>query len=58
MNAIHSPITTTGRAAAGGTALQPEERPLTVRQAAPLSRASARKRCIFGLSESRFPISA
>jgi excisionase family DNA binding protein len=34
MNAIHSAITTTGSAAAGGTTLQPEERPLTVRQAA------------------------
>ena len=38
--------------------LRAEERPLTVRDAAQLSRASARRQCIFGLSESRFPISA
>ena len=34
-----------------------EELPLRVRDAA-VYLASARKRCIFGLSESRFPISA
>ena len=33
------------------------ECPLTVREAARFL-ASARRRCIFGLSESRFPISA
>lgn len=34
MNAIHSSIATTGSAAAAGTDVRAEERPLTVRQAA------------------------
>ncbi|HEU0138941.1 MAG TPA: helix-turn-helix domain-containing protein [Bryobacteraceae bacterium] len=34
MNAIHSSIATTGSAAAAGTEVRAEERPLTVRQAA------------------------